>query len=794
MGLALAGPALAAGDDSETASAPITLPQPPPDGDQPAGEAGEGAAPAAPAAVFTVPSVEVVGTTPVQGVGIEKKKVPSNVQTVPARTLDRPGAASLADILNSSVGSVTVNEVTVNPFQPDVNFRGFTASPLLGVPQGIAIYQNGVRVNEPFGDTVQWDVVPEFAINQVQVIPGANPVFGLNALGGAIALQMKNGFNFDGASAEAYGGSWDRKQGTLEYGTQVDDMGFYIGGTGFDETGWRDFSPSKVGQVYSDARWRGDDAEAGISFGYAATNISGVQPAPVQLLQQDWAAAFTAPDHTKNDLVAVTADGTYFASDTLTLNGNMHYRRLHTRGLNSNVSDYADCTGIGGPPGTLCENAGTVDEMQILDTGGNPIPTSVGGDGVDVTNSADAEMLGGTLQSTLTEELFGLPNQFIAGFAADFATVNYRNEGNIGFLNGERYVIPSGIFIGGDEFNTRLDTTNMYLGAYFADTLSVTDDLAVTLSGRYNYVTLKLDDQLGTALNGEHKFIRFNPALGATYQFAGDITGYANYSEANRAPTAVELSCADPAQPCRVPNAFLADPSLGQVVNRSVEMGARGRFNAFDGEIPVNWSAAIFGSRNYDDIIFVSTGAGSGGGYFQNAGITQRLGSELQLNGTAGSFDWFVDYTFTRATFESNLTIASPFNPAANANGDILVKPGDRIPSIPLHSIKAGIGYNVTEDWNVSVESMTSSQTYFRGDEANLLSQVPGYTIFNLRSSYDITDYLQAFVKVNNIFDSRYESFGTLGDPTEVFPNFTDPRFESPGSPIGAWAGLRVNI
>lgn len=772
-----------------------------PDGQLLAGEAppaGE-SAPAAKqgldtAPVFAVPTVEIIGTTPVQGVGIEKEKVPSNVQTVPERVLDRPGAASLADILNSSVGSVTVNEVTVNQFQPDVNFRGFTASPLLGVPQGIAIYQNGVRVNEPFGDTVQWDTVPEFAINQVQVIPGANPVFGLNALGGAIALQMKNGFNFDGAIAEAYGGSWDRRQGTMEYGTQVDNMGFYIGGTGFDETGWRDFSPSKVGQIYSDARWRGDDAEAGVSFTYAATNISGVQPAPVQLLEMDRTAAFTAPDHTKNDLVGISGDGTYFADDTLTFNSNIHYRRLHTRGLNSNVSDYADCTGIGGAPGTLCENAGTADETQILDTGGNPIPTSVGGSAVDVTNSADTELLGGTLQGTLTDDLFGLGNQFIAGFSGDFASVKYRNEGNIGYLNGERYVVPSGIFIGGDEFNTRLDTENMYLGLYFTDTLSVTDDLAVTLSGRYNYVTLNLMDQLGTALTGDHKFIRFNPALGATYQIAPDVTGYANYSEANRAPTAVELSCADPNQPCRVPNAFLADPPLNQVVNRSVEMGARGRVKPLDGEPPVNWATAIFGSRNYDDIIFVSTGAGSGGGYFQNAGITQRLGAEVQLSGAVGDFDWFADYSFVRATFESNLTIASPFNPAANANGDIFVKPGDRIPGIPLHSVKAGVGYNVTDSWNVTVESITTSQTYFRGDEANLLGQLPGYTIFNLRSSYAITDYLEAFVKVNNLFNSDYETFGTLGDPTEVFPTFTDPRFVSPGAPIGAWAGLRIDI
>jgi len=760
----------------------------------PSQDAGAGAGESAPPPVFALPTVEIIGTTPVQGIGIDKDKVPANVQTVPKKQLEKPAAATLSDILNSGVGSVTVNEVTVNPFQPDVSFRGFTASPLLGVPQGIAIYQNGVRVNEPFGDTLQWDVVPEFAIDSVQVIPGANPVFGLNALGGAIALQMKNGFNFKGTSAEVYGGSWNRKQGTVEFGAQENDLGFYIGGTGFDEDGWRDFSPSKVGQLYSDARWRGDDGEAGISFGYAWSKISGVQPAPVELLDQDRAAAFTSPDVTNNQLIGITGDGNWFATDTVSVQGNLHYRRLISHGLNSNTAEFADCTGIGGAPGTLCANAGTPDETQILDTGGNPIPTSVGGSAVNVTSTTDTSAVGGSLQSTLSDDLFGQTNQFIVGTSLDFATVAYHNEGNIGALDSQRFVVPSGIYIAGNEFNTGLDTENMYFGAYFSDTLSLTDALAATVSGRYNIATLKLIDKQGTALNGDHEFIRFNPAAGLTYKLADNVTSYVNYSEANRAPTAVELSCADPTQPCRVPNAFLADPALGQVVNRSVEVGARGHLKALDGKAPINWSAALFGSRNYDDIIFVSSGAGAGGGFFQNAGITQRLGAELGLNGTLGDFDWYLNYSYIQATFQSNLTVASPFNPMADANGNIQVTPGDRIPGIPLHSVKAGGGYNITDKWNVSLESMFNSNVFLRGDEANLLKPVSSYAVFNLRSSYKIADYLEAFVKVDNLFDTNYETFGTLGDPSEVFPGFSNPVFLSPGAPLGAWAGIRVTI
>ena len=757
-------------------------------------DADQGTNAPTPAPVFTLPSVEIIGTTPVQGVGIERDKVPANVQTVPSSRLDRPAKSNLSDILNSGVGSVTVNEVSVNPFQPDISFRGFTASPLLGVPQGIAIYQNGVRVNEPFGDTVQWDAVPEFAIDSVQVIPGANPVFGLNALGGAIALQMKNGFNFQGFRTEGSAGSWGRKEGTMEYGAKEGNVGFYFGGTGFDEDGWRQMSPSKVGQTYADARWRGDNGEAGISFGYATSKLSGVQPSPEELLAEDWTAAFTTPDITRNQLFALTGDANYFVSDTVSVQGNLHARRLISHGLNSNTAEFTDCATFGGPAGFLCDPNADIPAAPITDLAGQPIPTSIGGSGVDVTSMTDTKFYGGSLQSTVSDDLFGHTNQFIVGTSLDFANVGYHNEGDIGFLNADRFLVPSGILISGNEFNTSLDTENMYFGAYFSDTFSITDALAATLSGRYNIATLKITDHLGDSLNGDHEFIRFNPAAGFTYKVADNVTTYVNYSEANRAPTAVELSCADPAQPCRVPNAFLADPPLAQVVNRSVEVGAHGNLKAWDGKAPIAWSADIFGSRNFNDIIFVSQGAGSGGGFFQNAGITQRMGAELNLGGTIGNVNWYLDYSYIQATFQSHLTISSPFNPGANANGNILVNPGDRIPGIPFHTAKAGVGYNISDKWNVMLESIINSSVFLRGDEANLLAPVDGYVIFNLRSSYKITDYLEAFAKIDNIFDSRYETFGTLGDPSQVFPSFSNSRFLSPGAPIGAWAGLRVTL
>ncbi|HUK10699.1 MAG TPA: Plug domain-containing protein [Stellaceae bacterium] len=140
--------------------------------------------------VNTLPTTEVVGTTPVPGVGIDRDKVPSNVQILSAPDTTKRGPAAFTNELNQRVGSVNINDNQDNPYQPDILFRGFEASPVLGTPIGVAVYQGGIRLNEPFGDNLNRDLVPDFAINRTSVIP-TNSVYGLNALGGAFVLDMK---------------------------------------------------------------------------------------------------------------------------------------------------------------------------------------------------------------------------------------------------------------------------------------------------------------------------------------------------------------------------------------------------------------------------------------------------------------------------------------------------------------------------------------------------------------------------------------------------------------------------
>ena len=152
-------------------------------------------------------TVEVIGSTPLAGIGVQRLHVPANVQTVSGKQLEEQESLNLPEFMARQLLSVNVNEIQGNPYQQNINYRGFTASPLLGTPQGMSIYLDGVRINEPFGDTVNWELLPNSAIAGMDLIPGSNPAFGLNTLGGAIAIRTKDGFSHAGNKLELSGGS-----------------------------------------------------------------------------------------------------------------------------------------------------------------------------------------------------------------------------------------------------------------------------------------------------------------------------------------------------------------------------------------------------------------------------------------------------------------------------------------------------------------------------------------------------------------------------------------------------------
>jgi hypothetical protein len=200
--------------------------------------------------------VEVVATTPLQGVDLPLDAIPSAVQTASSADIEQSAAFDLADFMNRRLNGVYVNEMQGNPFQPDVNYRGYTASPLLGTPQGLSVYMDGVRQNQPFGDVVSWDLIPRNAISEIALMPGSNPLFGLNTLGGALSVQTKDGLTSPGLSGEVEYGSSGRKSIQAEDGGgQAVGFNWFLAANAFHETGWRYDSPSDVRQGFARFGW-----------------------------------------------------------------------------------------------------------------------------------------------------------------------------------------------------------------------------------------------------------------------------------------------------------------------------------------------------------------------------------------------------------------------------------------------------------------------------------------------------------------------------------------------------------
>jgi len=391
------------------------------------------------------------------------------------------------------------------------------------------------------------------------------------------------------------------------------------------------------------------------------------------------------------------------------------------------------------------------------------------------------------MQVGLSKQLAGRDNLAILGFVYDVSDITFVSSTELGSLDETRQAVPGGISI--SDALVRLNVATSNVGYYISDTFSLSDTATLTISGRYNKTEITLRDQLGSALDGDHEFSRFNPAIGLAVGISDEITIYAGYSESNRVPSPVELTCADENDPCRLPNAFLADPPLADVVARTFEAGIRGSWRQG------SWHAGIFRAVNEDDILFVSAGTLTNEGFFDNVGRTRRDGVELNFGGDVSDrLSWFTNYTYLHATFRNSFAVPSPNNPRA-VDGEIFVESGDRLPLIPEHSFKCGVQFAVHANFSVGGNLLVSSGSYFRGDESNVIDKLDSYTVLNLRGEYSISDVLQVFLKIDNVLGEDYETFGVFGEADDVLGiAFEDSRFLSPAAPRAAWMGVRVSF
>jgi outer membrane receptor protein involved in Fe transport len=734
--------------------------------------------------VTTLDLVNVVGVSPVAGTDIAANKLPYNVQSVDDSALQRSQTLDLTDFMNRHLAGVTTNAAAGNPLQPDLQFRGFTATPLLGGSEGMSVYLDGVRVNEVFGDTVNWDLIPEAAIERMSLFAGSNPVFGLNTLGGAISLQTKTGFSDPGTSFEFYGGSFGRTDATFETAGNAGQWGWYLMGNRFDEDGWRNESPSNARNFYGTLSWRGDAASLDLHVGHADTDLAGSGATPAQALAQNWKTIFTA-DKTLNKLDLVSAQGAFNFNEATKLSFSVFHREVKTLSYNGDATDFDACDD---DDDILCDDDGA----PILDQNGNSVSSEF--DAINNIGHRTQKSNGGTLQLTFDQPIAGMQNQLVVGLDYNEGRLDYNSVLEVAVLQSNHLTTNSGIFIPEDTLNVASRTRST--GLFATDTLSITDQLALTLSGRSNHTRTTINDPTGVNpdLDGKHGFSRFNPAAGITWQWSPALNFYGGYSESTRAPTPVELTCADEDAPCKLPNDFVSDPPLKQVVAKSWEGGLRG---VIDGSDRINWHVGLFRTTNADDILFQSTGGSqSNEGFFTNVGDTRRQGLEASVSGSLldKRLSWYANYTWLDATYETGFSENSANHPDANEDGLIFVRKGDRIPGLPKNSLKIGADFAFTSALSVGGDVIANSGQYLRSDEANLLGETAGYALFNLRANYRFNEHFSVFARVDNVFDKRYVTFGTLGDPSVVYPDFDDSRFYGPGQPRAAWIGFRAAL
>lgn len=792
--------------------------------------------------------VDVVAATPLAGTDLPVDEIPAPVQTASAKDLEKTDALDLSDLLNQRLSGVHVNENAGNPYQPDVNYRGYTASGLLGTPEGMSVYVDGVRQNQPFGDIVAWDLIPKVAISEVALMPGSNPMFGLNTLGGALSVETKDGNSAPGVTLSVSGGSFGRRAAEFEYGgSSSNGLNWYLAGNLFREDGWRVNSPSEVRQSFGKVGWQHGNTMASLTFAYADNWLTGNGLQDFRFLAQNYRSVYSVPDITWNRSPSLNLTMRHNISDNLTLSGTAYFRYIRSDTTNGDINS----SSFGNDLYSL-----SPEDIQAL--------TAAGYSGFPVTGNSTTEPFPhwlciaqglqladpndnctGIVNNTYTQQHnYGLSgqaswlashNRIVAGAGWDRSSMNFQQGSQFGYLNSDRLTItPIDAFAngstesGGVPVDTRVDLRGLIDTAslYAMDTLNLANSLTLTLSGRYNRTSLDNIDRLPPSmvagargsLNGQYVFERLNPAVGATYAATRFASFYASYSEASRAPTSIELGCADPTAPCNLPNALVSDPPLKQVVTRTIEAGMRGTLESNN----LRWNAGWFRGTNYNDLLFVASQQ-TGFGYFTNFGKTRREGVEAGLSDGIGKFTLGGNYTFLSATYQTAQIIYGGSNSANDAglgvDGNIAVQPGDRIPQMPRNILKAYVDYQPTAKLSVDLDFEAVGRSYARGNENNqdvpdgvyYLGQgvSPGYGVVNLGAHYQVRKPVQLFVEIDNLLNHRYYTAAQLGPtPFDNAGNFVAQPFPAvggtypgrtttflaPGAPIGAWGGIRFRF
>lgn len=688
--------------------------------------------------------------------------VPAAVDVMSGQQLREDASRSLQESLTRLPG-VTVNDEQGNKAQLGISLRGFFGSSVTGIPQGISVFLDGVRVNEPDVEQINFDLLPMDDLERMELIRGPSAVFGRNTLAGSLNLTTPRGGPKREFVPELEVGSFGYQKYRLRASGTEGLVDYYFGGSFVHEDGWRADSESRLGQVFGKLGYRHSDTDATLSFQYANNRIEQAGSLPASVLKENRSANFTGGDFYQPTL--------FFGIGNIRQDlGGGFAVSLNTFGRHLDV-----------------------EQFNVSLIGDNTR-------GFTTTTAA-----GGTLQVSHQGDVLGGDNRAIVGVEYTHHAVKNRvfEEKNDRSL---AECIEEAIAAGDDPatacplrgLSSDVRDDQHAVGAYVEDIIELSkglwfpkDSLVLTVAGRWDWLQHRItdkgpfdDDRPSSA--GTSTFQRFTPRIGLNYNFTPDTGMYVSYSQGFRAPAFLELTCANPGAICPGLQAGVApDPPLKSVKADNYEVGFRTK--------PAPWlemQLALFRTDVHDDIFSVSP-TGTIGLFFQNIGETRRQGAEVGIRTSfKGVLAAYVNYSYTRATFETHAELTTPRLTEGCAAAPCVqsVRRGDRIPLIPDHRLNVGLDYHLTSWLTASLTGQYVGEQRLRGDEANEERPLPTYFVANagLRAEWKA---LTAFIWVKNVFNNDYETFGTFapnarveGDPIE--------RFLTPARPIHVTAGL----
>lgn len=671
-------------------------------------------------------------------------------------------APTAADLLANSAPGVSLTHEQGSDLQPTLRFDGFAASPLLGTPQGVSVFVDGVRVNEAFGDVVNWDLIPLRAMQRVELVPIADPVWGLNTLAGTLLLQTTDGAASPGGQAGVEAGSYGRVAEHLRYGARAGSWTGFVAASDTHEQGWAPHTPSRSDNLFAKATRHVQGNDLDVSFTHGRSELSGSQTIPASWMDTP-TTFYTAPDWMTNTLDALTVGDVQALSPDLKLSVRAHLRNSDQAGFNSNVNGSYS----GGAPSLA-----------------DPV-------GFNARNQLQQQDRGLSLALADSAAWRGMPNRLGVGVDLDRQAVEFTQQQQAATFDPSRQAIGVGPF---DQSPVALAVRNATTGLYVTDHLDPAHWLGLDAGGRWDAVHVAMDDQLGGALGGAHAWSRFNPSAGVDVHPDPRHSYFLRYAESMRVPMPVELTCASPDAPCTLPNVLVADPDLHPVIAHTTQAGAVWRLAGT--RIQLQYTD----TRLSDAIQFVSAPSMSQG-WFTNVGTELFRTLSLDVDGGRGDWTWGASLSHTLATYGSAFEVSSASNATADASGNIRVSPGDRLPSVPEWSARLQLGWQPVDALELQGTLRAYGRSYAQGNENNAdpSGVIGGYTVVDVEGRYRIDRHWSAHLSVSNLFDRRYADFGQLGQNVFTGPgrsyasaraDWRDALFVAPGAPRGAWLGV----